>query len=64
MYLQNDVSLLQVPVSGSQSCAGHLFDENLAAQPKTILCWKRLKIQLLAVWLILTPTTMTSTTIV
>lgn len=36
-YLENDVALLKISIPGSQSCAGHLFDEDLAAQSEAIL---------------------------
>lgn len=36
-YLENDVALLKISIPGSQSCAGHLFDEDLAAQSETVL---------------------------
>lgn len=36
--LQNDVPLLQVPVPAGQSGAGHLLDEELAAQAEAVLC--------------------------
>lgn len=36
-YLKNDVALLEISISGSQSSAGHLFDEDLAAQPEAVL---------------------------
>lgn len=38
VHLENDVSLLQVPVLGSQACTGHLFNEDLTPQTQTILC--------------------------
>lgn len=35
--LENDVALLEISISGSESSAGHLFDEDLAAQPEAVL---------------------------
>lgn len=32
VYLENDVSLMQVSILGSQACAAHLFDEDLTPQ--------------------------------
>lgn len=32
VHLENNVSLLQVPIHGCQACAGHLFDEDLTSQ--------------------------------
>lgn len=40
MHLENDVALLKISISGSQSSTGHLFDEDLAAQSETVLCNK------------------------
>lgn len=37
-YLQNNVPFLQVSILAGKSCAGHLFDEELAAQTKAIFC--------------------------
>lgn len=36
-YLEDDVSLLQVSIFCSQPSAGHLLDEDLAPQAKTVL---------------------------
>ena len=38
-YLEDDVSFFEVPVLASQAGAGHLLDEELAAQTQAVL-WR------------------------